>query len=207
VNRLLSGVVTVAGSLVMMGGIVAAATPAGAAPMPPPTPAAWGADARGPLMLPPVALATPMNTPAVASNANIGGLLTTGSILDRVSPTAGFSIVGSPLVTLRSRLLGRIYAWISADRAASTCRRLGPFTFGSVDLPNAMLKTTFAGTFPLPQHPARNTVIRLGPRTRIVLNLQTFRRGVRTVTALHVRDGRQTVNVAVTTCGRPRKEM
>ena len=205
-NRLLSGAVAVAGSLVMMGGIVAAATPAGAAPKPPPTPSAWGAEANGPLMLPPVALATPMNTPAVASNANIGGLLTTGSILDRVSPTAGFSMVSSPLVTLRTRILGRIYTWISADRAASTCRSVGPLTFGSVDLPNAVIKTTLGGTISLPVHPVRNTVINLGPVTRVVLNRQTFRRGVRTVTAVHVRYGLQRVNIAVTTCGRPRED-
>ncbi len=102
--RLLHRAAVAASSLGVVGGIALTALPASAAPAPGPPPmapiAAWGADASGPIHFPPVAFATPFDTPEVASNANYTNFLTTGLIIDRASRTTGYSLVNSPLVQI-----------------------------------------------------------------------------------------------------------
>jgi hypothetical protein len=193
VNRLFSGAVKVAGSLAVIGGaIVAAAGPAGAA-----TPvSAWGAQASPPQFLAPVAPASTLTfTPNSASNANLPGLLATGTIFDRASTTTGYALVNSPLVTLRA-----VQAWVKADQVTSTCRMVGPFTFGSADVPNGSITQTGQSTIALPAAPAPNTTYVLPGGATVTLNKQTTIGPLRTVVAVQVTYGPQIVNLGVTTC-------
>jgi hypothetical protein len=190
-NRILGTAVKIAGSLAIAGGTILASTaPASAA-----TPnQAYGAAATGPNTLAPVAVATPTNTPAVASNADIPGFLATGYILDRADVTSAFARVNSPVVNMTD-----IQATLSATYVASSCRVFGTFTLARSDIYNGSVVQVGDSTIPLPENPAPNTTIFIDGAT-ITLNMQSTTLGVTTVTALNIVDGAQTLSLGVTQC-------
>ena len=95
-KRMITAAAAAAGSLALLGGaLVAGGAPALAGL---PTNQAWGADATGTITLSPVALATPSFNPAVASNANIPGLLATSTITDRASTGGAEARINGPTV-------------------------------------------------------------------------------------------------------------
>ena len=95
-KRMIIRAAAAAGSLALVGGaVVAGAAPAGADPF---GNGAYGAATGGTVFTPPVANATPGNSPLVASNANVAGVLTTGVILDRSDPGGSSSHVTQGVV-------------------------------------------------------------------------------------------------------------
>ena len=95
-KRMITRAAAAAGSLALVGGaVVAGAAPAGADPF---GNGAYGAATGGTVFTPPVANATPEDSPLVASNANVAGILTTGVILDRSDPGGSSSHVTQGIV-------------------------------------------------------------------------------------------------------------
>ena len=205
-RRTIAAAAAAAGSLALAGGaLVAGGAPALAGPT---TNRAWGAGASGTITLSPVAVATPGSDPAVASDANIPGLLATSTITDRASTGGAWGRVNGPtvltlpgngsLLTLpanNSLATAGLRSWCTVDSSGDV--------FGGV--------TIFSGavtylrpsdlTIPLPEKPAPNTVITLpGGAGTITLNYQTSSGGVHTFEAIHAVLGGQTVNLGVTEC-------
>ena len=76
----MTGIVKVTGALAMAGGIIAMAAMPAAAAAPN---EAYGSAATGPISASPIGLATyPGTSPVTVSNANVTGLLTTGTVTD-----------------------------------------------------------------------------------------------------------------------------
>lgn len=190
-NRIFRRAVIAASSLGVVGGTVLTALPASAAaPI-----AAWGASATGPIAIPPVALATPGNTPGVASNANFTNVLTTGLIIDRASTTTAYSLVNSPLV--KSDLL---LASFQADQVTSWCHSLfGPFSAGGASIYSGSVMQNGSTVYNPLTNPAPNTTVTFGPVT-VIFNRQTVSMGVRTVTAVWIHVGPETIQLGVSTC-------
>jgi hypothetical protein len=190
-NRILGTAVKVAGSLAITAGTILAAVPASAAT----TNQAYGAAATGPLTLAPVAVATPTNTAAVASHANLAGFLATGVIMDRADATFASALVNSPVVTMSS-----IMATLSASYVRSACRIFGSTIFARSDIYNGSIVQVGHSTIALPENPAPNTVITI-PGATITLNLQAVSLGFKTVTAIAISVGGQTLQLGVSQCG------
>lgn len=190
-NRIFRRAVIAASSLGLVGGTVLTALPASAAsPI-----AAWGASATGPIAINPVALATPGNTPGVASNANFTNVLTTGLIIDRASPTTAYSLVNSPLV--KSDLL---LASFQAAQVTSWCHWFGgPFSDGGASIYSGSVMQNGSTVYNPLTNPHPNTVVHVGPAT-IIFNRQHFSMGVRTVTAVWIHVGPETIQLGVSTC-------
>lgn len=198
--RLLHRAAMAAGSLGVVGGIALTALPASAAPAPGPPPmapiAAWGADAFGPIHFPPVAFATPFDTPEVASNANYTNFLTTGLIIDRASRTTGYSLVNSPLVNL-----SLLQATIKADQVTSWCHVAGPFVFGGASIfSGSVVQGGRFGSSDYPlQNPAPNTKVYIFGAT-ITFNQQVRMGKTLMVVAINVKAGPENLNIGVTRC-------
>ncbi len=190
-NRILRRAVLAAGSLGVAGGIALTALPASAAPSPI---EAFGAAAFGPIHFPPVALATPFHTPAVASNANYTNFLTTGLIISRASRTTGYSLVDSPLVKIDP-----ILATIQADRATSWCHVAGRFAFGGASIFSGSVVQNGSTVFNPLTNPAPNTSVSIFG-AKITFNKQERTGLTLKVTAIYVQSGPEKLSIGVTRC-------
>ena len=190
-NRIFRRAVVAASSLGVAGGIMVTALPASAA-----TPVrSWGASASGPVHFGEVAPATPFFTPGVASNANYTNFLTTGVIIDRASPSTAYSLVNSPLVNLSSLL-----ATIRASQVTSYCHLVAPFvTFGGASIFSGSISQIGEPGYNPLTNPAPNTTV-FGAGFSVTFNKQTVSLGVRTVTAIYVKSGSQTLSLGVSRC-------
>jgi hypothetical protein len=193
-----------AGSLALIGGaLVAGGAPAFAKAS---GNLAWGADATGPITLSPVALATPSFNPAVASNANIPGLLATTTITDRASTGGAWARVNGPTVlTLpgngslldlpanNSLTTAGLRSWCTVDGD-------GDVFGGATIFSGAIMQIGYA-TIALPEKPAPNTVLTLpGSAGTITLNYQNTTAGRHTFEAIKAVLGGQTVDLGVSQC-------
>lgn len=178
-----------ASSLGVVGGIVLAALPASADGSPV---SSWGASATGPISFPPVAFAATFDTPGVASNANYTNVLTTGLIVDRASPTTGYSLVNSPIVQWGG-VVGR------ATQITSFCHIGHNFTFGGASIFSGTLSVNGSVVYVAPRNPAPNTTLTFGGAT-ITLNKQQIVMGQLQVTAVYVHDGPETLYLGVSSC-------
>jgi hypothetical protein len=192
-KRIFRRAILAASSLGVVGGIVLTAMPASAAPIPVES---WGASATGPFSFGPVALATSIHTPGVASNANVTPVLTTGMIVDRASFTTGYSLVNSPLVQLNY-----VLARIQASQISSWCHIVdrGRRAIGGSYIYNGSVVQDGSTVFNPLQNPGRNTVVKIYGAT-IIFNAQSFSMGRLTVSAIKVISGPETLNLGVSSC-------
>ena len=191
-KRMIKAAVTAAGSLGVIGTVLTAgAAPALAAPMN----TAYGAAAVGILNLAPVAVATPMNTAAVASNANLGGLLATGVIQDRADYRGATSQLSQGIVLTLPR-----QGKLTATGLRSWCVRTGPFTFGAANIYSGAILQVGQATITLPVSPPANDVLSLPNGVTITLNKQVRVAGVLTVTAIQAQLPGQLVKLGVSSC-------
>jgi hypothetical protein len=160
---------------------------------------AWGASASGPVVLSPVARAIPGNTPQAASNANLAGLLATGTIIDRADVTGAWARVTQGIAaTLPDN------GSLTAAGVRSWCIFNDDSPFGGATIFSGAIVQVGQATVPLPQHAAPNTVITLPDAAgTITLNEQTSTAGRLTVNAIHAVLGSQTVDLGSTACGEP----
>ena len=204
-KRMITAAAAAAGSLALLGGaLVAGGAPALALP---PTNQAWGADATGTITLSPVALATPSFNPAVASNANIPGLLSTTTITDRASTGGAEARINGPTVlTLPgngSLLNLPANNSLTTSGLRSWCEVDGSDVFGGATIFSGAITYLLPSdlTIPLPEKPAPNTVITLpGSAGTITLNYQNTTAGVHTFEAIKAVLGGQTVDLGVSQC-------
>ena len=168
-KRMIFRAAAAAGSLALVGGaVVAGAAPAGAQDT---TNGAYGAATGGTIFTAPVANASPGNSPLVASNANVPGVLSTGVILDRSDPNGSSSHVTQGVV-INLPDGGQL----QASQVSSWCRTAGGDVYGGVTITAGRIigNQNPNMSFSLPMHPAANDVITLpnGAGT-ITLNDQT----------------------------------
>ena len=204
-KRMITAAVTAAGSLALLGGaLVAGGAPALALPT---TNQAYGASATGTITLAPVAVATPTFNPAVASNANIPGLLSTTTITDRASTGGAWARVNGPVVlTLPGN--GSLFNQPANNSLAtaglrSWCEVDGGSVYGGATIFSGAITYLLPSilTIPLPEKPAPNTVITLpNSAGTITLNYQNTTAGVHTFEAIKAVLGGQTVNLGVSQC-------
>jgi hypothetical protein len=197
----MTGRASYAGTLVLASALgVLAISPALAA-----TPnESYAALATGPLASPAAGLASfPGHTPVMLTDADIIGLLTSGSVTDAANAVAASATVTQPAATLSA------LATLTAESVTSSCgfntntdnvNGAAMISGGQIDLP----KTTIA----LPANPAPNTVIAgLGGVGTVTLNAQSSAGDGRlTVTAIQIAGlantggGTQTLSLGVATC-------
>jgi hypothetical protein len=200
VNRILRSAAKVAGSLVVVGGaLAAAAAPAGAAPDPSPT-SAYGISAFGAgITINPVAYADIFNTPQVSGPVVVPGFVTTGGILDRAKFLQAYSQVGAVKVYGLSQV-----EQLNASMISSTCRSgFSGGAFGDATIQaGSIVAPDIPGfpSIPLIRNPAPNTVISLGSLT-ITLNKQTVTGKRLTVTGIYISIPGQNLSLAVSRCG------
>jgi hypothetical protein len=198
VNRILSSAVKVAGSLAVVGGVMAAAAaPAGAAPSPT---NAYGISAFGAgITINPVAYTDIFNTPQVSGPVVVPGFITTGGILDRAKPLQAYSQVGAVKVYGLSQV-----EQLNASMVSSTCRiSFGGPAFGDATIQGGSIVAPdlpFFPAIPLIRNPAPNTVINLGDLT-VTLNKQTVTGKTLTVTGIYASIPGQNLSIAVSRCG------
>ena len=194
-KRVVLAGVTAAGSLALIGGVLVAG--GGAALAASTTNRAWGAGATGTIMLSPVAVATPTFTPAVAPNANIAGLLSTSTIVDRADSAGAWSRVEAGMVL---RLPGQGWLTSSGVRSWCTVGTSGDVSGGATIVAGSVTQLG-RSIVPLSHKPAPNTVIMLaGGSGTITLNYQRTTRGVHTFEAVHAVLGGQAVDLGVSEC-------
>ena len=193
-NRMVTAAVTAAGSLALLSGVlVAGAAPAGATPVPN---GAFGAAATGPVTLAPVAGAQPGHTPAVASNANLPGLLATGTIVDRADDLGAWSRINQPIVLTLPN-----HGSLSASGIRSWCLYNNGSPFGGTDIFSGAIVQVGQLTVPLPARPAPNTVINLPDAAgTITLNQQIPVGPGLAVYAIYAVIGGQTVTLGASGC-------
>ncbi|MFI5067606.1 MAG: hypothetical protein ACHP9Z_26995 [Streptosporangiales bacterium] len=202
-KRMITAAAVAAGSLALLGGaLVAGGAPALALPT---TNQAWGADATGTITLSPVALATPSFNPAVASNANIPGLLSTTTITDRASTGGAEARVNGPTVlTLPgngSLLTLPANNSLTTSGLRSWCEVDGSDVYGGATIFSGAIMQIGYTTIALPQKPAPNTVITLpNSAGTITLNYQNTTAGLHTFEAIQAVLGGQTVDLGVSQC-------
>ena len=201
-KRMIIRAAAAAGSLALVGGaVVAGAAPAGAQDT---SNGAYGAATGGTIFTAPVANASPGNSPLVASNANVPGVLSTGVILDRSDPNGSSSHVTQGVVI---NVPG--YGKIQASGVDTWCRIIDDgnnviggttITAGAITFFNRSTNSTFSMT--LPMHPVPNDVITLpnGEGT-VTLNVQTDDGGEMGFGGIYAQlAGGQNVVVAVSAC-------
>jgi len=205
-KRMITAAAAAAGSLALIAGALVAG--GGPALADPPPGQAWGADATGPITLSPVALATPTSNPAVASNANIPGLLSTTTITDRATDGGAWARVNGPTVlTLPGN--GSLFNEPANNSLTTSGLRSWCTVDGDGDVYGGA--TIFSGaiaflrpsdlTIPLPEKPAPNTVITLPDSAgTITLNYQNDDAGLHTFEAIKAVLGGQTVDLGVSQC-------
>jgi len=175
-NRLLTGAVTVAGSLALVGGaILAVANPSGATVAPGSHKTAVGDNSSygssapsGPVTAPPQGLAQSNGTTQVpASNVDISGLLDTGFTLDNAGVITAFSRVSYPSAWVS---WGSHMVTLTAGQVESGCR--SDTNTAKASVANGVL--TVDGTIiHLPDHPYVDQVIPLhGGLGTLTLNNQ-----------------------------------
>ena len=169
-KRMIIRAAAAAGSLALVGGmVVAGAAPAGADPF---GNGAYGAATGGTVYTPPVANATPEDSPLVASNANVPGVLSTGNIFDRSDPNGSSSrVTQGVVITLPDG------GQLQASQVTSWCRIVNDeVVYGGVTITAGRIigNQNPNMSFSLPMHPVANDVITLpnGAGT-ITLNDQT----------------------------------
>jgi len=199
-KRMITRAAAAAGSLALVGGaVVAGAAPAGAAPI---GNGAYGAATGGTIFTPPVANATVGDSPLVASNANVPGVLTTGNIFDRADPNGASSrVTQGVVINLPNN------GSLKASQVTSSCRIIDGTVYGGVTITAGTI-TYFNRTtdsyysIALPMHPAADDVITLanGAGT-VTLNDQSTALGEDGYAGIYVdlTDG-QTAVVAVSGC-------
>jgi len=196
-KRMVSRTAVAAGSLALVGGaVVAGAAPAGAVPI---GNEAYGAATSGTVAVPPVANATVADSPLVASNANVPGVLSTGNIFDRADPNGASSRVTQGVV-INLPDGGQL----QASQVSSWCRIVGGDVYGGVTITAGRVigNNNVNMSFPLPMHPAADDVITLpnGAGT-ITLNDQTSVVGENGYAAIDADlTGGQHVVLAVSAC-------
>jgi hypothetical protein len=197
VNRILSSAVKVAGSLAVVGGVMAAAiTPAGASRNSPTS--AFGVAAYGFADISPVAYADIFNTPQVSGPVVYPGFLTTGGILDRAKPLQAYSQVGSPKVYYGADPVDQL----NASLVSSSCRIFGDDASGWATIQaGSIVAPSFPGipNIPLPRNPAPNTVLNFGPLT-VTLNQQVVTGSRLTVTGIAISGFGENLAIAVSRC-------
>jgi hypothetical protein len=195
----LTGVVKAAGVLALTGGMITmAALPAAAA-----SPnRAYGAAATGPITAAPIGLATyPGTSPVTVANANITGLLTTGTVTDAAGPTSASSTVSAVAARL-TRL-----ATLGATSVTSSCtfNTTTGAVSGTTTITGGAVHVLGIPVIPLTAHPARNTTITVPGVGTVILNRHTTALdGTLTVTAIYVSllSGAQTLSIATSVCNR-----
>ena len=195
-KRMITRAAAAAGSLALVGGVVVAgAAPAAAKPS---GNDAYGAATTGTVVTPPVAYATPGNSPLVASNANVPGVLSTGNIFDRSDPNGSSSRVTQGVV-INLPDGGQL----QASQVSSWCRIVGGDVYGGVTITAGRIigNQNPDMSFSLPMHPAANDVITLpnGAGT-ITLNDQTGGPGFGYTAIDADLTGGQVVVIAVSAC-------
>jgi hypothetical protein len=197
VNRILSSAVKVAGTLAVVGGVMAAAAAPAGADIPPTS--SYGISAFGSgITIHPVAYTGVDGTPQVAGPVVYPGFITTGGILDRAKPLQAYSQVGAVKVYGLSQV-----EQLNASMVSSTCR-LGfdgpPFGGATIQAGSIVAPDLpFFPSIPLIRNPAPNTVITLGDLT-VTLNMQTFTDGTLTVTGIYASIPGQNLSIAVSRC-------
>jgi hypothetical protein len=161
----------------------------------------FAALATGPISAPPAGAASfPGHTPAMLADANITGLLTTGSVTDTADAVAASATIRQAAATLTA-LVTLTAASVSSscgfDTNTDTVDGSTTITGGLVDLPKTAI--------PLPADPALNTVVTgLGGVGTVTLNAQsTTTDGQLMVTAIQISligKSAQTLSLGVSTC-------
>jgi hypothetical protein len=196
-KRGMTGIVKIAGSLAMAGGLIAmAAMPASAA-----SPnRSYGAAATGLISASPIGEATyPGTSPVTVANANIAGLLTTGVVTDAAGPTSGSSTVASVSATLSA------LATLGATAVTSSCTfdtTTGTVS-GTAGITDGAVHVLGLPVITLSASPAKNTSVSVPGVATITLNKQTTAGdGTLTVTAIYVSllGSTQTLSLGVSVC-------
>jgi hypothetical protein len=191
-KRLITAAATAAGSLALLGGaLVATGAPASAST----DIAAFGATAFGLIHLSPVALATVGDSPAVASNANLTRLLTTGVIQDRAIEDGATSQVNPVNLTLPAQ------GSMTATGLRSWCLDVGDGSIGSANIYSGAVMQVGAATIHLPVNPRRNqTVVLPAGGGTLVLNAQFTVGGHDVYAAVAAHLGPERVLLGVSVC-------
>jgi hypothetical protein len=202
-----TGRVTCAGPLAQAGALALAGALAGALGAMTITPAfaaspneAYATLATGPISATATGMARfPGHSPVILTDANITGLLTTGTVTDTADALAASATVRQPaasLTALATLTAGSVSSSCGFDTNTDAVSGSTTITGGAIKLP--------AGTVALPVNPAPNTVI-AGPGGigTIMLNAEsTGADGRLTVTAVQVSQagGSQDISLGVSTC-------
>lgn len=194
-NRKISGAVKASASLVLAGGVIAAAALPAAAASPN---YAYAVGATGLIAAPPIAEATyPGTSPVMVADANVAGLITTGIVTDQAGPTSASSTVA----TVSARLTALVS--LTARAVTSECHidtATGALT-GSATITGGAVSTPVPIT--LAVNPPKNTTVSVPGIATITLNKQTVAPdGTLTVDAIYVAFlGRtQTLTIAESSC-------
>jgi hypothetical protein len=196
-NRKINGIVKVAASLTLAGGVLAmAAGPAFAA-----SPnEAYGAAATGPISVSPLGLATyPGTSPVNLVNANIAGLLTTGVVTDTADATDASSTVADVSATLSA------LASLTATTVSSSCTfntNTGTVS-GTASIADGSVAVVGLPAITLAANPAPNTTVSVARIATITLNQQTTATdGTLTVSAIAISllGSTQTLTLGTSVC-------
>jgi hypothetical protein len=196
-TRNMTGIVKIAGSLAMAGGIIAMAAMPAAAASPN---EAYGSAATGPISASPIGLATyPGTSPVTVSNANITGLLTTGTVTDTAGPTSASSTVSNVSATLSTT------GSLGATSVTSSCtfNTTTGAVSGTAAINGGAVHVSGRPTITLAANPAKNTTISVAGVATLILNKQTKAAdGTLTVTAIYVRllGSTQTLSIGASVC-------
>ncbi len=193
----MAGIVKVTGALAMAGGIIAMAAMPAAAAAPN---EAYGSAATGPISASPIGLATyPGTSPVTVSNANITGLLTTGTVTDTAGPTSASSTVSNVSATLSTT------GSLGATSVTSSCtfNTTTGAVSGTAAINGGAVHVSGRPTITLAANPAKNTTISVAGVATLILNKQTKAAdGTLTVTAIYIRllGSTQTLSIGASVC-------
>jgi hypothetical protein len=196
-KRGMTGIVKIAGSLAMAGGLIAMAAMPAAAAAPN---EGYGAGATGLISASPIGLATfPGTSPVTVANANILGLLTTGVVTDTAAGTSASSNIASAGVTLSA------LATLAATAVSSTCsfNTTTGVVSGSASITDGVVHVLGLPAIALPINPGKNTGVTVPGIATLTLNRQTTATdGTVTVTAIYVSllGSTQTLSLGVSVC-------
>jgi hypothetical protein len=196
-NQMKSGIVKTAASMAVAGGLImASALPAAAAP----PNRAYGVSATGLIGVREAAEATyPGSSPVTVAHANLGGLLSTGTITDRSGPGRNSSRVAAPAVTLSRQ--ARLQA--SMVRSSCTFNTNTGMVRGSAGMANGQIQLLHRRLAIFAASPMPNTIITVRRIGKVTLNRQTTAKdGTLTVTAIYIAliGKRQTLSLGTSVC-------
>lgn len=95
--------------------------------------------------------------------------------------------------------LSFLLATVQADQITSWCHAFGPFTVGGASIFSGSVVQNGSTVFNPLTNPAPNTTA-FGAGFTVTFNRQTVSGGVRTVTAIYVQSGAQTLSLGVSRC-------